>query len=128
METNLLDAVGARLDSLGISMRGSDSWVLDFAIQKVKHHINNACNTPSLPDGLYEVAVDMACGEFLFAKKQGGTLSDLDFEAVVKQVSAGDTTVSFDTTQSPEKRFDDLISFLLTRGTGDFACYRKLKW
>ena len=70
--------------------------MVGFTIQKVENHINNSCNTASMPDGLYEVAVERVCGEYLFAKKQSGQLEGFDLDAAVKQVATGDTSVSFD--------------------------------
>ena len=128
IEESFIESVLKRMDSFGILIKVEDAWMIGFTMQKVESHIKNACNTSSIPSGLEEVAVDRVCGEFLFAKKQSGTLEGFDLEAAVKQVSTGDTSVSFDVTQSPEQRFNALINFLMSQGEGEFACYRKIKW
>lgn len=120
-----------RLESLGYTIKETDSWMISFSVQKVENTIKNDCNVSSVPDGLYSVATDMICGEFLFAKKQTGQLEDFNLEAALKSVQAGDTTVTYaigDASMTPEQRLNSLISYLMTKGKGEFACYRKIKW
>lgn len=124
------EAVLKRLISLGYVPKEYDAWMLCFSIQKVENHIKNSCNTTSIPDGLFNVAVDMVCGEFLFAKKQTGTLEldEIDLTGAIKSIFEGDTTVQFVEGSSDEERFNSLLNYLLHKGDGDFVCYRKLKW
>lgn len=120
-----------RLESLGYTIKETDSWMISFSVQKVENTIKNDCNVSSVPDGLYSVATDMICGEFLFAKKQTGQLEDFNLEAALKSVQAGDTTVTYaigDASMTPEQRLNSLISYLMTKGKGEFVYYRKIKW
>lgn len=125
-------AVLQRLESLGYTVQDADGWMIGFFVQKVENHIKNSCNTTSVPDGLKYTAVDMVCGEFLFALKQTGKLNEtFDLDAAVKQVQAGDTNVTFaigDGSNTPEQRLNNLLAYLMTKGEGDFVCYRKIKW
>lgn len=124
------EAVLNRLVSFGYELKETDTWSICFAIGKVENHIKNSCNITSVPDGLFHVAVDMVCGEFLFAQKQTGQLSigDLDLTGAIKQISEGDTTVTFGDGMSDEDRFNVMLNYLMTKGEGDFVCYRKLRW
>lgn len=124
------ESVLNRLTSFGYEVKEDDVWQLCFSVQKVKNHIMSSCNVTDIPDGLFHVAVDMVCGEFLFAKKQTNQLQieGLDLDGVIASVSAGDTSVSFDNTASDEGKFNQLLNYLMTKGEGDFVCYRKLKW
>ena len=124
------EAVIQRLQSFGYDVTEDDVWQLCFVMQKVRNHINNSCNTTSVPDGLFHVAVDMTCGEFLFTKKQTGqlTLASLDLTGAIASVSMGDTSVSFDSDASDEDKLNQLLNYLMTKGEGEFVCYRKLKW
>ena len=123
-------AVLKRLASFGYRLKESDSWAVCFAIQKVENQIKNSCNTTSIPDGLFNVAVDMVCGEFLFTKKQTGQLelADLDLDGAITQIHEGDVTVQFAGGSSDEDKFNSFLNHLLHNGEGDFVCYRKLKW
>ena len=124
------EAVVNRLQSFGYEVTENDIMSLGFAMQKVRNHINNSCNTTSVPDGLFHIAVDMSCGEFLFAKKQTGQLkiADLDLTGAITSISEGDTSVSFASDSTDESRFDELLNYLMTKGEGEFVCYRKIKW
>lgn len=119
-----------RLVSFGYDLKEDDSWVICFTMQKVENHIKNSCNTTSIPYGLYNVAVDMVCGEFLFTKKQTGKLefADLDLDGAITSIKEGDIQVNFADGTSDDEKFDSLLNYLLHNGEGDFVCYRKLKW
>ncbi|SDF61816.1 hypothetical protein [Sporomusa acidovorans] len=122
-----MDDVSQRLQSFGYTPTDADSWMLSFCISKVESHIKNNCNVAEVPEGLRSVAVDMACGEFLFGKKQSGQAVGIDFEAVVKSIAEGDTTITFDSKNSAEAKYDALITYLMHREM-DFSAYRCIKW
>ena len=71
----MLDMVKARLQSFGYEIKDGDETILNFCIQKVESSIKNDCNVSSIPDGLVCIAVDMAVGEFLTAKKTFSSIS-----------------------------------------------------
>lgn len=131
LEESFFEMVLQRLESLSYTYTENDAWMLAFSMQKVENHIKNSCNTTSIPDGLMEVAVDKVCGEFLFAKKQTGNLDSVfNLEVSIKSVQAGDTNVTFSDngSQTSEQRLNSLLTYLMTKGEGDFTCYRKIKW
>jgi hypothetical protein len=130
LSESFIEAVLKRLVSFGYQLKEDDGWVICFASQKVENHIKNSCNTLDVPDGLFHVAVDMVCGEFLFTKKQTGKLelTDLDLNGAIASISEGDTSVQFATGMSDVERFDTFVNSLMRSGEGDFVCYRRLKW
>lgn len=130
-EQSFLLAVLERLDSLGYTVKETDSWMISFSVQKVENTIKNECNVTSVPDGLHSTAINMICGEFLFSKKQSGQLVDFNLEQALKSVQTGDTTVTFETdkgSMTPEQRLNNLIDYLMNSGRGEFISYRKIKW
>ena len=124
------NAVLQRLVSLGYTLKENDDWILCFAMQNVENHIKNSCNITSIPEGLFHVAVDMVCGEFLSTKKQTGQLDigNLDLNGVITSISEGDTSIQFAQGASDEERFNQLLNHLIHKGEGEFVCYRKIKW
>jgi len=54
----MIENVKKRLEALGFTV--TDDWVLSFVCGKVENHIKNSCNVPAVPEGLREVAVDLA--------------------------------------------------------------------
>jgi len=127
------DDIIARLESLGYVYDPVDDWALNFLIEKVTNTIKNECNVTAIPDGLYHIAVDMVCGEFLANKKSSGALDGftVDLSKIpIKQVANGDTNVVFsvESVTSPEKGLDRLIDILINAGKSEFVTYRKIKW
>ena len=127
---SFIGAVLNRLSSFGYEVTSSDDWLIAFCIQKVNTHIMNSCNTLTVPEGLFYVAVDRVCGEFLFSLKSTGKLEleALDLDGAVTQIKEGDTTVQFGSGASDDEKFTAFVNYLRTEGAGDEVCYRKLKW
>lgn len=131
----MLEQVKERLTSLGITLSNeptsTDGYLVNFAVDKTVNHINNQTNLTAVPEGLTQVAIDMAVGEFLFAKKSMGLLDieALNFDAVEKRVKDGDTDVEFavDAKSTPEAHFNAFITYL-QHNEVDFVKYRVLTW
>ncbi|MEG0258716.1 MAG: hypothetical protein RR595_08520 [Lysinibacillus sp.] len=129
------EKVKERLLSLGITLSNepssTDGFLLSFAVNKTIDHIKNQTNLDAIPQGLENVSIDMAVGEFLFAKKSMGLLevSSLDFEVVAKQVQDGDTNTVFAVNENttPEGRFEAFIHYL-QHNEIDFVRYRVMTW
>jgi hypothetical protein len=124
-----------RLASLGYTAQDSDGWLLDFCIQKVKNTIQNKCNITDIPNNLWQIAVDMAAGEFLLVKKSSGQLDGFTIDlndTPFSEVREGDTTVKYsighDGALTPEQRLDALIKRLLEYGKEEFYKYRRFAW
>nr|DAU03860.1 MAG TPA: head to tail adaptor [Caudoviricetes sp.] len=129
----MLDMVKERLQSFGYEIQDGDEIILNFSIQKVENTIKNDCNVSSIPDGLVNIAVDMAVGEFLTAKKtfSSDSIAGLDLDFAVKQIQTGDTNTVFATGEgslTAEQRLNNFLNYLLTYGRDQFSCYRKIKW
>ena len=121
--------VNIRLEFLGYTVKSEDLWMIEFAVKKALQSIKNTCNRGDLPCELSPIAVDMACGEFLLAMKQIGKLDEaFHLERAIKRVEVGDTDITFDLAQSPEKRLDSLIDYLVAGKAVELVCYRKIKW
>lgn len=128
MET--LERGKERLKQLSYTWKASDEALLSHCYEKAASYVKNECNTEEVPEGLLSVTIDIAVGEFLKAKKTFSPedLSGLDFSAMVTQIKEGDTDVSFSEGKSTEQRLDEFISYLLSYGTPQFSCYRRLRW
>ena len=124
--------VKERLQAFGYEVREGDGFSLAFCVEKVRGSIKNKTHLSSVPADLEAVAVDMAAGEFLLAKKTffPDSLEGLDLSMAVKQIQAGDTNTVFATGEgslTAEQRLDAFISRLLSR-EGGILHYRRLKW
>lgn len=122
-----IEDVTGRLKSFGYSVAKGDLFDLTFAVDKATNAIFNFCNIQEIPDELREVAIDMAAGEFLYTKKQAGLLRMGDlFQAPMKSILEGDTTVTFGDGVTPEQRFDMMLDRML-RPAG-LVRFRRLAW
>lgn len=120
-----------RLSCLGYEVKKEDAASLSFCMGKVRSTVTNEINQKEVPEGLEHIAVDMAAGEFLLAKKTFAPddLEGIDLTAAVSQIKTGDTTVSFGSgSQTQEQRLNSYINYLLTYGREQFSRYRRIKW
>lgn len=129
----MLEQTKERLKSFGYEWKDGDDVILAFSIQKVENTIKGDCNVSSIPDGLMNIAIDMAVGEFLTAKKtfSPDEIAGLDLDFVVKQIQEGDTNTVFAVGEgnlTPEQRLNNFLNYLLTYGRSEFSCYRRIRW
>ena len=91
----MLEMVKERLKSFGYELKERDEFALAFSIQKVENVIKNDCGTLSVPDGLVNIAVDMAVGEFLTAKKtfSPDNIAGLDLDMAVSRYKRATRTL-----------------------------------
>lgn len=129
----MLERVKTRLQSFGYTLKDGDEVILIFSIEKVTNTIKNDCNVSKIPDGLMNIAVDMAVGEFLTVKKtfSPNDIAGLDLDFAVKQLQEGDKNTVFATGEgslTAEQRLNNLLNYLLTYGRDEFSCYRRIRW
>jgi len=122
-----MDDVKERLAEFGYTVMPEDETLIGFIIVKVENHIKNQCNILAVSEGLHEIAVDMAVGEFLLFKKASGQLTGFDLDSAAKSIQEGDTSITF-ADGTPEKRLDSLISYLVNHGDGAMASFRRVRW
>lgn len=127
------DTVKERLKALGYEVRESDECSLTFCVEKVRSTIKNEINWSEVPEGLEHIAVDMAVGEFLLAKKtfSPADLEMFDFDYAVKQIQTGDTNTVFavgEGSLTPEQRLTAFINYLLSYGKAEFHSFRRIRW
>ncbi|HCR2111367.1 TPA: hypothetical protein ONC98_003021 [Clostridioides difficile] len=133
MENNIIDDIERRLQGFGYVLKDGDKWLIDFVREKIENIIKLDCNISEIPKELHNIEVDMIVGEFLFTKKNMDQLDieSLNFEAVEKSISEGDTKVDFaigSGSQTPEQRFDTLVNYFLTYGKNKILTFRRLRW
>lgn len=120
-----------RLGQLGYTTVESDQAQIDFELEKTLNYVMNCCNITTIPDILDPRIVDRVCGYFLYYKKNSGSLEGFNYDAVIKQIKEGDTTIAYAVGQgedTPENRFDSFVKSL-ERGFDKWITpYRGLRW
>ncbi len=132
-DTNLnpmVEAMVNRLVSFGYIPTEEDAWMIAFTAKGTVNHVLNEINHQTVPEGLFEVVVDMICGRVLNAKFCSGQLEleGLDLNGMIQSVTEGDTTVSFNAEGSDESKLKGLLSWLIQGKGCDLLCYRKMRW
>lgn len=133
----------ARLGMLGISpsltcgkaacgsilcsqMDASTAAFLRMCVEKAGQRLLDACNLSRLPPEIWNVAADMACGEYLNMRRSMGYVQS--GEAAVTSIKEGDTQVSYAAERTEGQRLDDLIAKLQEIPREVVARYRRLRW
>lgn len=107
-----------------------DCFPLCISIMKVKQNILNYCNITAIPVESLVKFSEMVCGDFLFQKYCVGQLKvdDLDLSNVITSLSEGDVKVTFDSNASDSVKLEILLKNMIAMESGDFDCYKKLRW
>lgn len=120
-----------RLSQLGYVATDKDNKQIDFELEKITNYTLNYCNITTIPTIVEPRLIDRVCGEFLYYKKNSGELNGFNYDAVIKQIKEGDTTIQYAVGQgedTPENRFDSFVK-QLERGFDKWITpHRKLRW
>lgn len=128
-----LSQVVSRLKQLGykVAEDGSDNDQLEFELNKIINYTKNYCNLTELPDIIDPRLIDRVCADFLYYKKNSGNLDGFNYDAVIKSIKEGDTTLTYAVGQgedTPENRFDSFVK-QLERGYDKWITpHRRLRW
>lgn len=124
---NIID----RLTQLGYGATETDYDQIDFELTKIINYTLNHCNITEIPEVIELRLIDRVCSDFLFYKKNSGSLEGFNYDAVIKQIKEGDTTIQYAVGQgedTPENRFDNFVR-QLERGYDKWITpHRKLRW
>ena len=121
-----------RLKQLGYNATESDYNQIDFELKKIINYvINNFTRNDNIPEILDPRIIDRVCSDFLYYKKNSGSLEGFNYDAVIKSIKEGDTTITYAVGQgedTPENRFDAFVKSL-ERGFDKWCTpHRRLIW
>lgn len=126
-----VEDVNDRLVQLGYVASVEDVDHISFELSKTINYVLNYCNITEIPPILNLRIIDRVCADFLFFKKNSGSLEGFNYDAVIKQIKEGDTSISYAVGQgedTPENRFDSFVR-QLERGFDKWITpHRRLRW
>lgn len=126
-----LEQIVERLGQLGYTVTENDHNHIDYELNKTINYVLNFCNITDIPEILNPRIIDRVCGDFLFYKKNSGSLDGFNYDAVIKSIKEGDTTITYAVGQgedTPENRFDSFVKSL-DRGFDKWITpHRRLRW
>lgn len=120
-----------RLKQLGYEATTDDYAQIEFELETTTNYTLNYCNITKIPDILRPRLIDRVCSDFLYYKKNSGSLAGFNYDAVIKSIKEGDTTITYAVGQgedTPENRFDAFVK-TLNRGYDKWCTpHRRLRW
>ena len=126
-----VEMIVTRLGQLGYTVSESNEETLNFELEKILNYVKNFCNITEIPEILNPRIIDRVCGEFLFYQKNSGQLDGFDYDAVIKEIKEGDTTLKYAIGaegETAESRFDNFLT-KLERGFDKWLVpHRRLRW
>lgn len=120
-----------RLKHLGYEASEEDSDHIEFELNKTIKYVLNYCNIPEVPEIVEPRLIDRVCSDFLYYKKNSGSLKGFNYDAVIKTIKEGDTSISYAVGQgedTPENRFDAFVRTLTNGFDKWITRHRRLKW
>lgn len=105
-------------------------FTLAFSIRKAETEVLDYCHIDTVPQRLYAMLCDRACGQYLHALRQTGKLEldGLDLSGVFTSLSEGDVKIDFDKGTSDGTRLDVLLERMMHSGKDQLQCYRKIRF
>lgn len=126
-----LTSVIDRLKQLGYEVTEEDYPQLEYELNLTLNYAKNYCNITIIPEIVEPRIIDRVCAYFLYYKKNSGSLEGFNYDAVIKSIKEGDTTVTYAVGQgedTPENRFDSFVKSL-ERGFDKWLTpHRRLRW
>lgn len=92
-----------------VSDAGAAEWLLDLTVEQVYNDLCTRCRTETLPKQMETAAVKVIAGEYLKAAQGCGMLKLNAEEGQLTSISMGDTSYSYDVSQSKAVKFAALI-------------------
>ena len=124
----MLKLLKVRLGELGLSPPAEDKTLLLTLLDGARRWVLAETGQEGLPEALEETVVDMAAGEYLFFRKSAGRLTEFDQEQVVRQMSQGDTSVTYAVEFGQVSPLDGLIAKLKTPPEALLRQWRRFRW
>ena len=124
----MLGLLKVRLGELGLVPSAEDEALLKTLLVGAKRWILAETGQNGLPEALKAVVVDMAAGEYLSVRQSTGRLSEFDREQVVRQMSQGDTSITYAVEFGKLSPVEALIARLVTPPEALLAQWRRMRW
>jgi hypothetical protein len=128
--SNLYDLILDRLEFFSYEVQDKDLSMIAQCLQTVINEAMIQCNVDEIPELYNYHIVDAVIGEFFGMKKAFNQLdiSSLNLTGAIASVSMGNTSVSYDNSNSDSAKLDTYIELCKGRLARLYACLRRLKF
>jgi hypothetical protein len=118
--------VANKLKLLGYDIPDGESEILEILIDEVRDYILNYCNIKEVPTELNSCWATLVCQKYLQNKLALGDMEVVE-NGNISSVSEGETSISYDNSNSSVARMQRLID-KLGKVENQLVSYRKVKW
>jgi len=122
------DKLIKRLEELGVVPPPEDEGLLKSLCKGAKRRLLAETGQYELPPALKPAMIDIAAGEYLLFRKSIGRLEGFDHEHAIRQMSQGDTSITYTIGGEVRSPVDALIERLLTPPPALITEWRRLRW
>jgi len=124
----MLERLIARLGELGLSPPTEDKPLLETLLEGAVRSLIAETGQSTLPKELEPAMLDMASGEYLAFRKSAGRLEEFEEEQVVRQMSQGDTSITYAVEFGQISSVEVLIEKLKTPPAALLNQWRRMRW
>ena len=118
----------ARLGDLGLVPPAEDEALLATLLAGAGRWVLAETGQAELPEALESAVVDRAAGEYLLLRRSAGRLAEFEQEEVVRQISQGDTSITYAVEFGQVSPLDALIARLMTPPETLLREWRRFRW
>jgi len=117
-----------RLGELGITPAPEDEGLLKSMLKGAKRRLLAETGQYELPGALKPTMLDMAAGEYLQFRQSIGRLDGFDCDPAIRQMSQGDTSITYAIATEKKSPLDALIARLTTPPEAIITQWRRVRW
>jgi len=122
------DQLLKRLGELGITPIPEDEGLLKSMLKGAKRKLLAETGQYELPNALKPTMLDMAAGEYLQFLQSIGRLEGFDQEHAIRQMSQGDTSITYAIATEKKSPIDALIERLTNPPQALITQWRRVRW
>ena len=124
----MIERLSLRLEELGIVPPVEDISLLETLLERARFGLLARTGQAVLPEELEGSVVDMAAGEYLLLRKNTGRLEGFEQDYAIRQMSQGDTSISYAVEAGTLSPFEGLIERLRTPPEALVQKWRRIRW
>jgi len=124
----MTERLKARLGELRLIPPVEDEALLRTLLDRAEAWMLAEVGQVELPEALEAAVVERAAGEYLFFRKSVGRLTEWEGEALVRQMSQGDTSVTYAVEFGQMSPVEGLIAKLMTPPEALLRQWRRFRW
>lgn len=117
-----------RLEEFGIVPLEEEEPLLFTMLQSAKRYLLARIGQEELPEGAEDVVLTMAAGEYLLWRNSKGDLEGFDTEPVIRQISQGDTSITYGVGNDHLPPVEELAKRLLNPPEAVINQWRRFRW